>query len=175
MNDNIIETNPKSLESSISDKKGLRPVILRMRTGARIAAVQLAYSVGITQSSVAETLPGFIDHYGEVVAGQLRVKKIDEEHFQHLASGVASEKQHLDADIAENLSNGWSMERLALHEVSVLQAGIFELKAMSHIPARAVLSEYSGLADIFQCDVGFINAMLDKLARRYRKTELADS
>ena len=40
MNDDIIETNPKSLENSISDKKGLRPVILRMRTGARIAATK---------------------------------------------------------------------------------------------------------------------------------------
>ncbi len=76
MSDDLIETNLKSLENSISDKKGLRPVILRMRTGARIAAVQLAYSVGITQSSVAEALPEFIDHYGEVIAGQLKVKKL---------------------------------------------------------------------------------------------------
>jgi N utilization substance protein B len=67
------------------------------------------------------------------------------------------------------------MERLALHELSVLRAGIFELKVMPHIPARAVLSEYSGLADIFQCDVGFINAILDKLARQYRKIELAEN
>jgi N utilization substance protein B len=67
------------------------------------------------------------------------------------------------------------MERLALHELSVLRAGIFELKVMPHIPALAVLSEYSGLADIFQCDVGFINAILDKLARQYRKIELAEN
>ena len=176
MNDDIIETNLKSLENSISDKKGLRPVILRMRTGARICAVQLAYSVGITQSSVAEALPGFIDHYGEVIAGQLRVKKIDEEHFQHLADGVATEKQHLDADIAENLSNEWSMERLALHELSVLQAGIFELKShAAYSGTRGICLNIQDWQDIFQCDVGFINAMLDKLARRYRKTELADS
>ncbi len=175
MSEDFIETNLQELETRISNKKGLRPVVLRMRTGARIAAVQLAYSVDITQSSLAEALPEFIAHYGEVIANQLKVKKIDDAHFQHLASGVATEKEQLDEDIAATLSQGWSMERLALHELSVLRAGIFELKVMPYIPVRAVLSEYSGLADIFQCDVGFINAILDKLARQYRKIELADN
>ncbi len=172
MSDDILEPNSAVLENSLADKKGMRPVVLRMRAGARIAAVQLAYSVGITKAGLAEAMPEFIRHYGDTIATQLKVKKIDDEHFQHLASGVASDIEQLDSEIAENLSQGWSMERLALHELSVLRAGIYELKSMPHIPARAVLSEYAGLADIFQCDVGFINAMLDRRARHYRKIEL---
>ena len=50
MSENIIETKLEGLESRISDKKGMRPVILRMRTGARIAAVQLAYGVQRTRT-----------------------------------------------------------------------------------------------------------------------------
>jgi N utilization substance protein B len=175
MNEPYIKTDTDSLKASISDKQGLRPVVLRMRTGARIAAVQLAYSVGITQAGLPDAVPEFLDHYGSVIAGQLKVKKIDEEHFQSLTLGVSHEAEQLDKEISESLSDGWTMQRLALHELSVLRAGIYELKAMPHIPAKAVLSEYSGLADVFQCDVGFVNAVLDKLARNYRKQELSGS
>ena len=82
MSEDFIAPNLQELETRISDKKGMRPVVLRMRTGARIAAVQLNYSVDITQSSLAEALPEFISHYGEVIASQLKVKKIDDAHFQ---------------------------------------------------------------------------------------------
>jgi len=174
MSQEFIETSPEGLEKSVSGKKGLRPVVLRMRTGARIAAIQLAYSVEVTQTSLTQALPDFLEHYGKTIADQLKVKALDEGHFQHLTTGLGTEKQHLDEDISSSLSQGWSMERLGLHELSILRAGIFELKTMPHIPARAVLSEYSGLADIFGCDVGFINAVLDRLARQYRKIELAD-
>ena len=48
----------------------------------------------------------------------------------------------------------------------ILRAGIIELDGMLHIPARAVLSEYSSIADAFNADVSFVNALLDGLARR---------
>ena len=86
MSDDMLEPNPAIRENSL-DKKRMRPVILRMRTGARIAAVQLAYSVGITKAGLAEAMPEFIRHY-DTIAAQLNVKKIDDQHFQYLASGI---------------------------------------------------------------------------------------
>ena len=44
---------------------------------------------------------------------------------------------------------------------------------MPHIPARAVLSEYASLADAFQADVAFVNAVLDRLARQFRVVEMS--
>ena len=62
------------------------------------------------------------------------------------------------------------MMRLARTELVILRAGILELDSMPHIPARAVLSEYSSIADAFNVDVRFVNALLDGLARRKLRT-----
>ena len=41
---------------------------------------------------------------------------------------------------------------------------------MPHIPARAILSEYASIADAFNADVRFVNALLDGLARKKLRT-----
>ena len=98
---------------------------------------------------------------------------MDEDHFQALVSGVDSRKAELDRIISEALSDGWTMSRLARPELAILRAGVFELDSMPHIPARAVLSEYASLADAFQADVAFVNAVLDRLARQFRVVEMS--
>ena len=72
--------------------------------------------------------------------------------------------------IADGLSEGWTLMRLARIELVILRAGILELAGMPHIPARAVLSEYASIADAFNADVRFVNALLDGLARRKLRT-----
>jgi len=81
----------------------------------------------------------------------------------------------LDQMIADGLSEGWTIMRLARTELVILRAGIMELEGMPHIPARAVLSEYASIADAFNVDVRFVNALLDGLARRkFRTSEMAE-
>ena len=77
--------------------------------------------------------------------------------------------------IAASLSKGWTMARLARIELVILRAGILELDSMPNIPARAILSEYASLADAFNADVGFVNALLDSLARQLRTLEMSSS
>ena len=151
----------------------LRPMAVRRRAAARLASVQLGYSTDLTSQSLLEAVPAFLDVYAGDIARQLRVKKMDEDHFQALVSGVDSRKSELDSIIADALSNGWTMSRLARPELAILRAGVFELDSMPHIPARAVLSEYASLADAFQADVAFVNAVLDRLARRFRVVEMS--
>jgi N utilization substance protein B len=75
--------------------------------------------------------------------------------------------------IDEVLDEGWSRDRLARHDICILRAGICELQDMPHIPVRAVLSEYAGMAEVFQSDVAFINAVMDRHAHTLRTEELA--
>ena len=161
-------------DANASNKSGkLRPMAVRRRAAARLASVQLGYSTDLTSQSLLEAVPAFLDVYAGDIARQLRVKKMDEEHFQALVSGVDSRKAELDTIIADALSDGWTMSRLARPELAILRAGVFELDSMPHIPARAVLSEYASLADAFQADVAFVNAVLDRLARRFRVVEMS--
>ena len=40
------------------------------------------------------------------------------------------------------------------------------------LPAKAVVSEYAALSDACGCDVAFVNAVLDQLARAARIVEM---
>jgi len=172
MTDTSAADNPKP-SSGNRTKDELRPMAVRRRAASRLAAVQLGYSTDLTRQSLLEAVPAFLEAYSGDIARQLRVKKMDEDHFQALVSGVDSRKVELDSLIADALSDGWTMARLARPELAILRAGGFELDSMPHIPARAVLSEYASLADAFQADVGFVNALLDRLARRFRVVEMS--
>ena len=172
MTDASVVRNAK-VSSETNKTAKLRPMAVRRRAAARLASVQLGYSTDLTSQSLLEAVPAFLDVYAGDIARQLRVKKMDEDHFQALVSGVDSRKSELDSIIADALSNGWTMSRLARPELAILRAGVFELDSMPHIPARAVLSEYASLADAFQADVAFVNAVLDRLARRFRVVEMS--
>ena len=172
MTDASVVRNVK-VSSETNKTAKLRPMAVRRRAAARLASVQLGYSTDLTSQSLLEAVPTFLDVYAGDIARQLRVKKMDEDHFQALVSGVDSRKSELDSIIADALSDGWTMSRLARPELAILRAGVFELDSMPHIPARAVLSEYASLADAFQADVAFVNAVLDRLARRFRVVEMS--
>ena len=172
MTDASVVRNAK-VSSETNKTAKLRPMAVRRRAAARLASVQLGYSTDLTSQSLLEAVPAFLDVYAGDIARQLRVKKMDEDHFQALVSGVDSRKAELDRIIAEALSDGWTMSRLARPELAILRAGVFELDSMPHIPARAVLSEYASLADAFQADVAFVNAVLDRLARQFRVVEMS--
>ena len=150
----------------------LKAVPVRRRSAARLAAIQITYQALITGQSAADFVPQFLSHYAAEVSKSFRVKGLDNAHLTHLHAGVASGQADLDQLISESLTDGWSIERLARIELAVLRCGAFELTAMPHIPARAVVSEYAALSDACGCEVGFVNAVLDGLARGARVVEM---
>ena len=169
----------KTIVNNLSNKNSsykadpLRPTAVRRRAAARLASVQLGYSAELTGQSWLEAMPTFLDNYADDITRKLRVKKMDSEHFHAVVSGVNDRKIELDQMIADGLSEGWTLMRLARTELVILRAGIIELAGMPHIPARAVLSEYASIADAFNADVGFVNALLDRIARKLRMEEMS--
>ena len=85
---------------------------------------------------------------------------------------VEARRDEFDQILEGCLAEGWSLERMTVIDRAVLRAGTCELVSMPHLPARAVVSEYAALADVCGCDVGFINAMLDRVARDARSVEM---
>ena len=150
----------------------MKPVPVRKRTAARLGAIQVNYEVGMTDKSLTDAMAQFLSHYAGDIAAEMQVKKIDEAHFSELSALMADKKEEIDTLITERLENGWSLERLARHELSALRAAVCELKYMPHIPAKAVISEYASLTDAYQGDVKFVNAIADRIARTLRPTEM---
>ena len=154
------------------DKQTLKAVPVRRRSAARLAAVQIIYQSLITGQSAINFAPQFLAHYAGDAAKSFKVKDLDEGHLNALYAGVEHGTSAIDAVIAAQLAEGWSLDRLARIELSVLRCGTYELQAMPHIPARAVVSEYAALSDACGCDVGFVNAVLDRLAHTARVVEM---
>ena len=151
----------------------LKPVPVRKRTAARLGAIQVNYEVGMTEKSLTDAMAQFLSHYAADIAAEMQVKKIDEGHFTELSALMADKKSEIDSLIVERLDEGWSVERLARHELSALRAAVCELKYMPHIPAKAVISEYASLTDAYQGDVKFVNAITDRIARVLRVQEMS--
>ena len=108
----------------------------------------------------------------EDAAKSFKVKDLDEGHLTVLYAGVEHDVIDIDAEIAAQLVEGWSLDRLARIELSVLRCGAYELRSMPQIPARAVVSEYAALSDACGCEVGFVNAVLDRMAFNARVFEM---
>ena len=154
------------------DKQTLKAVPVRRRSAARLAAVQIIYQTLITGHSAINFGPQFLAHYAGDAAKSFKVKDLDEGHLNALYTGVEHDAVDIDAAIAAQLAKGWSLDRLARIELSVLRCGTYELRSMLHIPARAAVSEYASLSDACGCDVGFVNAVLDRMARNSRIAEM---
>ena len=154
------------------DKNQMKAVPVRRRSAARLAAIQITYQSLITGQSAVDFVPQFLSYYADDVSKSFRVKDLDHNHLMDLYAGVEAGQGELDQMIGAALSDGWSIDRLARIELAVLRCGAYEINAMQHIPARAVVSEYAALGDACGCEVGFVNAVLDGLARGARLVEM---
>lgn len=155
-----------------NNKDELKPVPVRRRSASRVAAIQITYQAIMSDKSVLECAPYFLQHYAADVAKSFRVKDLDHEHFNALHTGIEAKAGELDEELAACLSEGWSLDRLTTIERAVLRAGTYELRMMPHIPARAAVSEYAAISDSCGCDVSFVNAVLDRVARAARTVEM---
>ncbi len=151
-----------------SGSKILKAVPVRRRSAARLAAIQIIYQSMITGRASLAFAPDFMTYYAKELLTSFKIKDLDQAHLSALYTGVESGFEALDGNISSALSDGWVIDRLARIELAVLRCGVFELISMPNIPAKAVVSEYTALADVCGAEVGFVNAVLDRIGRLSR-------
>ena len=159
--------------SNIASTKKKHPVPMRQRSGARIAAVQLNFQQLFLSGDLQSLISDFLIHYASDIAVEMQVREIDGAYFQQLVLGSELHKQLIEDIISSALIEGWKLERLSKADYTILQVAICELKHMPQTPAKVVISEYSNIADAYNSDVSFINAILDKAARVLRTEEMS--
>ena len=78
--------------------------------------------------------------------------------------------QPIDAAIAANLGEGWTIDRLDRALRQILRAGSYELLARPDIPTGSVISEYLDVAHAFfdRKEKKFVNGVLDAVAKTVR-------
>ncbi len=99
--------------------------------------------------------------------------KIDENFLNNLLSGLTLAADEIDAEVSAFLNDGRNLEQIDEVARQILRLGTLELKAMLDIPARVVIDQYVDLAASFfdRKKVTFVNAVLDGLAKKLRKSE----
>ncbi len=135
---------------------------------ARIAAVQALYQMELAGGGAEETLVEFQDHrFGEFDVAP------DADFFAAILRGVPQHQVEIDRSIAGALAANWSLARIDSILRAILRSGLYELVARRDVPARAVIDEYVAVSRAFfgGDEPGFVNGVLDKLARRKRAKE----
>ncbi len=155
------------------------------RGAARLAAVQALYQIELTGASPDRVLREFVTHRidaapqaaSDEAASDEAVGETDRELFAAIVRGASERRTELDEIVASALAVGWSLERMDRVLRALLRAGAFELLARPETPARVAITEYVAVANAFYegREPGFVNGVLDKLARALRPDEMAEA
>lgn len=136
---------------------------LHARSVARRLAMQALYRWQLNRSPWQDLLQEF--ESAEDMA------KADRGYFRELLEAICREHEKLDAVLAEAMDR--APGELDPVEHAVLLIALHELGACPEVPWRVAISEAVGLARRFGATDGhrFVNAVLDRLARRLRPHE----
>jgi N utilization substance protein B len=154
------------------------------RSTARLAAVQALYDQGVTGDSAETLIKNFVEHgigghaivtdEDDLSETEVALAKPDPLLLAAIIRGTLAQSAQLDEVIGNALTGDWSLERLEDVLRAILRAAAFELTAMPDTPVRVVISEYVDIAGAFYSgpEPGLVNAVLDRIARVVRSSEL---
>lgn len=147
------------------------------RSAARLAAVQALYQMELTGTGAEETEFEFVEHRFGIEPETGMAGEIDAEFFGKILHGVPEHQEEIDAGITKCLSADWRLSRIDSILRAILRAAAFELVVLKDVPAKAVIDEYVDVAHAFfpGDEPSFVNAALDKLARRKRAPEFGEA
>ena len=139
----------------------------RARSLSRRLALQALYQWQLTGQTFSELRNQYAENEG--------YPEVDAEYFVLLLQGVVEDVAELDALLGEWIDR--PAAQLDPIEHAVLWIGLEELRRHLEVPYRVVLNEAVELAKKFGATEGhkFINAVLDRAARRLRAAEQAAS
>lgn len=147
----------------------------RQRSAARMHAVQATYQLDLNEDDAATVIAEFQAHrLGHDLEGEPLVSA-DRDFFQDLVAGSHDRRLELDRLIEGALSLDYDLDRLETLLRALLRVAGYELLARIDVPARVVIDEYVDLSHAFfsGAEPSLVNAVLDRLARRIRRDELA--
>ena len=138
------------------------------RTEARLLAMQALYQHLLVGTEMKHIRDDFSRSY---------VKSRDAENklFRILVDDMAENVERYTELVAAHLAEGWSMERVGLVERCILITAASEFTCRLDTPYKVIINEFVNISKgYFKAEgVSFINAAVDKLARKIRPADIA--
>lgn len=152
---------------------------IKMKSGARLAAVQATYMIAYGQLSVDEVLKDFIrGDIGRYVIvdnennteEMMEVSEIDTNYFATLVRGVHEKKEFIEKSLANYLNEGWTFERMDGTLQALLLCAVYEIINTLDIDVKVLIQEYVDLAYAFftKSEPKMVNALLDQISKQVR-------
>lgn len=152
---------------------------IKMKSGARLAAVQATYMIEYGQLSVDEVIKDFINgEVGRYVIEDegndreelVEISEMDTNYFATLTRGVHEKKEYMEKSLTHYLKEGWSFERFDGTLRALLLCATYELINTLDVDAKVIIQEYVDLAYAFfsKKEPKMVNALLDQIAKEVR-------
>lgn len=153
---------------------------IKMKSGARLAAVQATYMIEYGDLPVDEVVRDFVNgEVGRYVIEEeesgnkeqlLEIEEMDTNYFATLTRGVHEKKEFIEKSLASYLKEGWSFERLDGTFRALLLCAVYELTNNTDVDAKVIIQEYVDLAYAFfaKNEPKMVNALLDQIAKAVR-------
>lgn len=106
---------------------------------------------------------------GNEIDGE-QYRPADAAWFRAVVSGVVENQRALDPVIRSGLTEDWPLSRVDATLRAILRAGAWELSSKKDVPVAVIVNEYVDVARAFfeGEEPKIVNAVLDRLARKYR-------
>lgn len=141
---------------------------------ARIAAVQSIYQYMLRNNDniddIIENILSFYRNDNSVTDSPIKIS-LTISHFKLLVKLVFENIDKIDEIISDHLISDKDQNHIPILLQALLRTGICELLFFPDIPAKVVINEYTDIANDMLNDneIGFVNSILDKIAKENRK------
>ncbi len=145
------------------------------RAAARLGAVQALYQMDVSGAPLETVLEQFATRRIGEAFDDGQCGKPDEALLCAIVRGVVARQTEIDRAVNRHLSEKWKLPRLDATVRAILRAAGFEMLFARDTPPRVIITQYVDVARAFHDggdEPGFVNAVLDALAREKRADEL---
>ena len=128
------------------------------RRDARIKAYELVFMMNNCEDVDSELLK---------LSKELKEHKKHYKYISGVVSAAYANKEEIDNEISQNLSDNWSINRLSKMCLAVLRLAIAEIRFMDDVPNNVSINEAVELAKVFgdENEPAFVNGLLGKLIK----------
>ncbi len=153
---------------------------IKMKSGARLAAVQACYMIAFGQLPVDAAIEDFVQgRVGRIAIDNqeneneekfVELEPIDTAYFENLVRGVQTKKQDLEKSLNTFLHGEWAFEKMNGTMQALLLCAAYELSNTHDVDTKVLIQEYVDLAYAFfnKNEPKMVNALLDQIAHAIR-------
>ena len=143
---------------------------MEARKNTRKIAVQAVFQFFFSKEDINKILEEFCNY--RIKEFKNYKKRYDIDFLKKIVVGVYQNEKKIIKIIEHNLSENWLIDRVDLTMKAIISLAIYELISHKNIPLEVIINEYVTIANQYldKSNTGFINGILDNIAKNIRKT-----